>query len=93
MPQPAGESLTLPSGLIRQGFERGLATLAATFERLTEDGPLRIDEPLPAADRFSGLLMWIPVSKAMFHGGPRHTQADLNGWAQLLLSRCRPVLR
>ncbi|MGW1408279.1 TetR/AcrR family transcriptional regulator [Streptomyces sp. NPDC002403] len=61
-----------------QGFERVLATLAATFQRLAEDGLLRIDEPLLAANHFSGLLMWIPVNKAMFHGGPRHTQAELD---------------
>jgi TetR/AcrR family transcriptional regulator, mexJK operon transcriptional repressor len=61
-----------------QGFERVLATLAATFQRLAGDGLLRIDEPLLAANQFSGLLLWIPVNKAMFHGGPRLTQAELN---------------
>ncbi|MFJ2879189.1 TetR/AcrR family transcriptional regulator C-terminal domain-containing protein [Streptomyces sp. NPDC086796] len=64
-----------------QGFERVLATLAATFQRLAEDGLLRIDEPLLAAHYFSGLLMWIPVNQAMFHGGPQHTQADLDHYA------------
>lgn len=64
-----------------QGFERVLVTLAATFQRLTEDGLLRIDEPLLAANHFSGLLLWIPVNKAMFHGGPQHTQAELDRYA------------
>ncbi|MFJ5818912.1 TetR/AcrR family transcriptional regulator C-terminal domain-containing protein [Streptomyces sp. NPDC093108] len=64
-----------------QGFERVLATLAATFQRLAEDSLLRIDEPLLAAHHFSGLLMWIPVNQAMFHGGPQHTQADLDHYA------------
>ncbi|MEV7709389.1 TetR/AcrR family transcriptional regulator [Streptomyces sp. NPDC088270] len=64
-----------------QGFERVLATLAATFQRLAEDGLLRIDEPLLAAHHFSGLLMWIPVNQAMFHGGPQHAQADLDHYA------------
>ncbi|MFE3944459.1 TetR/AcrR family transcriptional regulator C-terminal domain-containing protein [Streptomyces sp. NPDC059118] len=64
-----------------RGFERVLATLAATFQRLAEDGLLRIDEPLLAAHHFSGLLMWIPVNQAMFHGGPQHTQADLDHYA------------
>ncbi|MFJ1890612.1 TetR/AcrR family transcriptional regulator C-terminal domain-containing protein [Streptomyces sp. NPDC088170] len=64
-----------------QGFERVLATLAATFQRLAEDGLLRIDEPLLAAHHFSGLLMWIPVNRAMFHGGPQHTRADLDHYA------------
>ncbi|MFE6667351.1 TetR/AcrR family transcriptional regulator C-terminal domain-containing protein [Streptomyces sp. NPDC057697] len=64
-----------------QGFERVLATLAATFQRLAEDGLLTVDEPLLAAHHFSGLLMWIPVNQAMFHGGPQHTQADLDHYA------------
>ncbi|MCX4736740.1 TetR/AcrR family transcriptional regulator [Streptomyces sp. NBC_01363] len=64
-----------------QGFERVLVTLAATFQRLAEDGLLRIDEPLLAANHFSGLLLWIPVNKAMFHGGPQHTQAELDRYA------------
>lgn len=25
--------------------------------------------------------MWIPVNQAMFHGGPQHTQADLDHYA------------
>ncbi|MGC9501360.1 TetR/AcrR family transcriptional regulator [Streptomyces sp. WG7] len=61
-----------------QGFERVLATLAATFQRLTGQGLLRCDEPLLAANHFSGLLLWIPVNKAMFHGSLQHTEADLD---------------
>ncbi|MGA5702019.1 TetR/AcrR family transcriptional regulator C-terminal domain-containing protein [Peterkaempfera bronchialis] len=61
-----------------EGFERVLATLAATFERLAADGLLRIDEPLLAANHFSGLLLWIPVNKAMFHGSLQHTRTDLD---------------
>jgi len=53
-----------------QGFERVLATLAATFQRLADEGLLRIDDPLPAAHHFTGLLLWIPVNKSMFHGSP-----------------------
>ncbi|MEV4443172.1 TetR/AcrR family transcriptional regulator [Streptomyces sp. NPDC049577] len=64
-----------------QGFERVLATLAATFRRLADEGLLRIDDPLLAANHFSGLLLWIPVNKAMFHGGPRHTQEELDRYA------------
>ncbi|MFD4766354.1 TetR/AcrR family transcriptional regulator C-terminal domain-containing protein [Streptomyces niveus] len=66
--------------LARQGFERVLATLAATFQRLSGQGLLRIDDPL-AANHFSGMLLWIPVNKAMFHGGPQHTQAELDHYA------------
>ncbi|MGW8667743.1 TetR/AcrR family transcriptional regulator [Streptomyces niveus] len=64
-----------------QGFERVLATLAATFQRLSDQGLLRIDDPLLAANHFSGMLLWIPVNKAMFHGGPQHTQAELDHYA------------
>ncbi|MYV37397.1 TetR family transcriptional regulator [Streptomyces sp. SID1328] len=61
-----------------QGFERVLATLADTFQRLADQGLLRIDDPLLAANHFAGLLLWIPVNKAMFHGSPQHTQPQLD---------------
>ncbi|MFF8293573.1 TetR/AcrR family transcriptional regulator [Streptomyces sp. NPDC016309] len=64
-----------------QGFERVLATLAATFQRLTDQDLLRCDDPLLAAHHFSGLLLWIPVNRAMFHGSPQHTEADLDHYA------------
>ncbi|MGW8574498.1 TetR/AcrR family transcriptional regulator [Streptomyces niveus] len=64
-----------------QGFERVLATLAATLQRLADQGLLRIDDPLLAANHFSGMLLWIPVNRAMFHGGPQHTQAELDHYA------------
>ncbi|MEU0486895.1 TetR/AcrR family transcriptional regulator [Streptosporangium sp. NPDC006013] len=64
-----------------QGFERVLATLATTFQRLADQGLLRIDDPLLAADHFVGLLLWTPVNKAMFHGAPQHTQAELDHYA------------
>ncbi|MGX1915682.1 TetR/AcrR family transcriptional regulator C-terminal domain-containing protein [Streptomyces phaeochromogenes] len=58
-----------------------MATLGGTFQRLAEDGLLRIDEPLLAAHHFSGLLLWILVNQAMFHGGPQHTPAELDHYA------------
>ncbi|MEV6837186.1 TetR/AcrR family transcriptional regulator [Streptomyces sp. NPDC051133] len=61
-----------------KGFERVLATLAATFKRLADQGLLRMDDPLLAANHFAGLLLWIPVNKAMFTGSPQHTEADLD---------------
>ncbi|MGW7071803.1 TetR/AcrR family transcriptional regulator [Streptomyces sp. NPDC054855] len=64
-----------------RGFERGLATLAATFQRLADQGLLRIDDTLLAANHFSGLLLWIPVNKAMFTGSVQHTDADLDHYA------------
>ncbi|MFD8828494.1 TetR/AcrR family transcriptional regulator C-terminal domain-containing protein [Streptomyces sp. NPDC059605] len=64
-----------------QGFERVLATLATTLQNLADRGLLRIDEPLLAANHFSGLLLWIPVNKAMFHGSLQHTEAELDHYA------------
>jgi TetR/AcrR family transcriptional repressor of mexJK operon len=65
-----------------QGFERVLATLAATFQRLTNQGLLKTDDPMLAAHHFAGLLLWIPVNRAMFHGGAQHSEADLNRYAE-----------
>ncbi|MEU5984434.1 TetR/AcrR family transcriptional regulator [Streptomyces sp. NPDC047434] len=64
-----------------RGFQRGLATLAATFQRLADQGLLRVDDPLLAANHFSGLLLWIPVNKAMFTGRSQDTEADLDRYA------------
>ncbi|MFI9809169.1 TetR/AcrR family transcriptional regulator [Streptomyces sp. NPDC052301] len=61
-----------------RGFERVLDTLAATFGRLAGQGLLRTDDPLLAANHFAGLLLWIPVNKAMFTGSLQHTEADLD---------------
>ncbi|MEU0812419.1 TetR/AcrR family transcriptional regulator [Streptomyces sp. NPDC005970] len=58
-----------------------LARQFRTFRRLADEGLLRVDEPLLAANHFSGLLLWIPVNKAMFTGGPQHTEADLDHYA------------
>ncbi|MGA5420330.1 TetR/AcrR family transcriptional regulator [Streptomyces lavendulocolor] len=64
-----------------RGFERVLATLAATFRRLTDRGLLHTEDPLLAAHHFAGLLLWIPVNRAMFHGGPQHSEDDLDAYA------------
>ncbi|MEU6092943.1 TetR/AcrR family transcriptional regulator C-terminal domain-containing protein [Streptomyces sp. NPDC047085] len=34
-----------------------------------------------AANHFAGLLLWIPVNRAMFTGSPQHTEADLDHYA------------
>jgi TetR/AcrR family transcriptional regulator, mexJK operon transcriptional repressor len=51
-----------------QGFGRVLAMLAACFKKLADKKMLRIDDPLLAANHFSGILLWIPVNEAMFTG-------------------------
>ncbi|WP_130796872.1 TetR/AcrR family transcriptional regulator [Streptomyces otsuchiensis] len=64
-----------------QGFERVLESLAGCFRNLTAEGLLHAEDPLLAANHFSGLLLWIPVNKAMFTGAPRHTAAELDRYA------------
>jgi TetR/AcrR family transcriptional repressor of mexJK operon len=65
-----------------KGFERVLATLAICFQRLAEQGLLRLEDPLMAANHFVGLLLWIPVNQAMFTGSVhQRTKADLDRYA------------
>ena len=54
-----------------QGFGRVLAMLAACFKKLADRKLLRIEDPLLAANHFSGILLWIPVNEAMFTGNNR----------------------
>ena len=65
-----------------QGFERVLKTLAACFERYAERGVLKLTDPLLAANHFTGLLLWIPVNRAMFRGDHGSSPADLERHAE-----------
>jgi TetR/AcrR family transcriptional repressor of mexJK operon len=58
------------------GFERVLATLATCFQRLADHGRLHLGDPLLAANHFVGLLLWIPVNKAMFSGDNHLSSED-----------------
>jgi TetR/AcrR family transcriptional regulator, mexJK operon transcriptional repressor len=60
-----------------QGFERALATLASTFQGFEERRLLRVDDPLLAANHFVGLLLWIPINKAMYTGDYRSSPDEL----------------
>ena len=60
-----------------QGFERVLATLAISFQSLADRKLLCVDDPLLAANHFVGLLLWIPVNKAMFTGDHRSNADEL----------------
>ncbi|MCL7425574.1 TetR/AcrR family transcriptional regulator C-terminal domain-containing protein [Streptomyces sp. YS415] len=71
----------LGSKWYEQGFKRVLGTLAATFQHLTDQELLRIDDALLAANHFAGLLLWIPVNQAMFTGSTQHNEADLDRYA------------
>jgi TetR/AcrR family transcriptional repressor of mexJK operon len=64
-----------------QGFGRVLATLATSFHGLAERQLLRLDDPLLAANHFVGMLLWIPVNRAMFTGNHRSTKAELEHYA------------
>ena len=66
------------------GFERVLATLAAELQRLQDRGLLEIESAGVAADHFVGLLLWIPINKAMFTGDVQSTTPkELHEYADL----------
>jgi TetR/AcrR family transcriptional regulator, mexJK operon transcriptional repressor len=64
-----------------QGFERVLATLANSFQGLADRKLLQVDDPLLAANHFVGLLLWIPINKAMYTGDHRSSPAELERFA------------
>jgi TetR/AcrR family transcriptional repressor of mexJK operon len=64
-----------------QGFERVLATLATSFQSLADRKVLKLDDPLLAANHFVGLLLWIPVNKAMFTGDHDAAPDELERYA------------
>jgi TetR/AcrR family transcriptional repressor of mexJK operon len=51
-----------------RGFERGLATLAGKLQQLADRGLLRVEDPVLAAQQLAGMVLWVPVNKAMFCG-------------------------
>jgi len=58
-----------------QGFERVLQSLSDCFEHLAVRSVLKLDDPMVAANHFVGLLLWIPINKAMFTGDPVSSKA------------------
>jgi TetR/AcrR family transcriptional repressor of mexJK operon len=80
-----------------QGFERVLATLATGFQGLADRKLLRVDDPLLAANHFVGLLLWIPVNKAMFTGDHRSSPGELEriavGAVRAFLAGYAPINR
>jgi TetR/AcrR family transcriptional regulator, mexJK operon transcriptional repressor len=61
------------------GPQRGHATLAERFQRAAEQGHLRLDDPLLAAQHFNWLVLSIPLNAAMFLGDQATlTTAELN---------------
>jgi TetR/AcrR family transcriptional regulator, mexJK operon transcriptional repressor len=64
------------------GFGRVLVTLATCLQRLTDHKLLRLDDPILAANHFVGLLLWIPLNKAMFSGDHRASEVDLERYTR-----------
>lgn len=65
-----------------RGFQKVLATLAATLGHLGERGLLRMDDSLIAANQLMGMVLWIPVNRVMFCGeDERFTDDELERYA------------
>jgi TetR/AcrR family transcriptional regulator, mexJK operon transcriptional repressor len=77
----AGHFPDIGTAWYEQGFGRVLAALASRFEDLAGRGLLHADDPLLAAHHFAGLLLWIPVNRAMFTGDHTSSKADLESYA------------
>lgn len=60
------------------GFMRVVTTLADCFQRLAGKKRLRLEDPLLAAHQFIGLLLWEPLNRAMYMGGPAFRESELN---------------
>lgn len=77
------------------GFERLLAGLAISFQSLADSELLRIDDPLLAANHFAGILLWIPINKAMFTGnsisGPEELEIHCLAAVQAFLAGYGPT--
>ena len=92
----AGQFPELGRAWYQQGFERVLGSLTDSFTRLAERGLMNVREPGRAADHFVGMLLWIPLNKAMFMGEDRpYTTAELEAHADaavqaFLASHSRP---
>ena len=58
---------------------RTVRALAAGFQRLSERGLLRLDDPKIAAMHFAGMIVMMPLDKTMFGG--TFTPAELTRFA------------
>lgn len=70
-----------------RGFDRVLGTIANSFKALAARKSLQLDDPQLAAHHFLGLLLWIPINKAMFTGDvAANTKAELNAYTNAAVS-------
>jgi TetR/AcrR family transcriptional regulator, mexJK operon transcriptional repressor len=65
-----------------RGFQRVISTLATALSHLAGRGLLRVDDPVISASQFMGMILWIPVNRAMFCGdNERFTAQELERYA------------
>jgi hypothetical protein len=55
--------------------------LAGSFELLTAQGALNIEDPVIAANHFVGLLLWIPINRVMFSGANSYSDSETAAFA------------
>ena len=80
----AAEFPELGRAWYERGFERVLATLTSSFSLLDERGLLRVPDLELAAEHFVGMLLWIPLNRAMFTGDEHpYTEDELHRRADL----------
>jgi len=76
----AGRFPQLGEAYFKQGFERGIAAVATSIEHLAAEHGLQVDDPQLAAQQFAGLILWVPLNRAMFTGSDE-PPADLEHFA------------
>jgi TetR/AcrR family transcriptional repressor of mexJK operon len=64
----AGRFPHLGEAYFEQGFERGIAAVATSLDQLAAAGRLHVDESQLAAQHLAGLILWVPLNRAMFTG-------------------------
>jgi TetR/AcrR family transcriptional repressor of mexJK operon len=64
----AGRFPHLGETYFEQGFERGITAVATSIEQLAAAGRLHVDDPHLAAQHLAGLILWVPLNRAMFTG-------------------------
>src|SRR5262249_11509988 len=66
-----GEAARFPQlgeAYFTQAFEPGLAALATSIEQPAAAGRLQVADPQLAAQHLAGLILWVPLNRAMFTG-------------------------
>jgi TetR/AcrR family transcriptional regulator, mexJK operon transcriptional repressor len=77
----AGRFPDLARAWHRAAPQRGHDTLARIITRLAERGLVRAPDRLLAAQHLNYLILSIPLNEAMFAVRERHTEAELDRWA------------